>query len=178
MSGQTSSLWRLGLVFVEIALHRRGPEYLPASGFLFGFLLLIYVTVSVVAAQIAQPLSRAVGIMIFDTAFYVGFIWMVLAMFQYSSRFIQTISALLGSETFLTLIGIPILLSAGFENGDIETPNASTWLYLLLILWSIDVAGFVLSRALQQPYVVGVFVVLVYMFGSFTLGGLLFPVAS
>ncbi len=64
------------------------------------------------------------------------------------------------------------------ENAEVETPNVGTWLFFLLILWLIDVAGFVLSRALQQPYVVGVLVVLVYMFGSFTLGGLLFPVAS
>jgi len=178
MSGETSSLWRLGLEFVEIALHRRGPEHLPASGFLFGLLLLIYVIASVVATQIAQPLPRAVSMVIFDTALYVSFIWMLLAVFRYSNRFLQTISALLGAETFLTIIGIPILSLAGFENGTVETPNAGTWLFFLLILWSIDVAGFVLSRALQQSYAVGVSVVLVYALGSFTLGGLLFPVAS
>ena len=66
----------------------------------------------------------------------------------------------------------------GFENGEVNTPNLGTWLFFLLILWSIDVAGFVLSRALQQSYVVGVLIVLVYAFGSFTLGGLVFPVAS
>ncbi len=178
MSGETSGLWRLGLVFVDIALHRRGPEHVPASGFLLGLLLLVYVATSVVATQIEQPLTRAVGLVIFDTALYIGFVWVVLALFRYSSRFVQTASALLGAETFLTLIGIPILSLAGFGNDEVNTLNVGTWLFFLLILWLIDVAGFVLSRAVQQSYAVGVFAVLVYMFGSFTLGGLLFPVAN
>jgi hypothetical protein len=178
MSGETIGLWRLGSVFVDIALHRRGPEQVPASGFLLGLLVLVYVAASIVATQIAQPLPRAVGMVIFDTALYVGYVWLVLGLFRHQGRFFQTTSALLGAETFLTLIGIPILSLAGLENGEIETPNIGTWLFFLLILWSIDVAGFVLSRALQQSYVVGVLIVLVYAFGSFTLGGLVFPVAS
>ena len=128
--------------------------------------------------QILQPLARAVGMVFFDTALYVGFVWLVLALFGHSRRFVQTASALLGAETFLTLIEIHILSMAGLEIGEIETPNIGTWLFFLLILWSIDINGFVLSRALQQSYVVGVLIVLGYVFGSFTLGGLLFPVAS
>ena len=178
MPGETSGLWRLGLVFVDIALHRRGPEHVPASGFLCGLLFLVYVAAGVAAMQIVQPLARAVGMVIFDTALYVGFVWLVLTLFGHPSRFVQTTSALLGAETLLTLIEIPVLSLAGFENGNVDTPNIATWLFFLLILWSIDINGFVLSRALQQSYVVGVLIVLGYVFGSFTLGGLLFPVAS
>ena len=178
MPGETSGLWRLGLVFVDIALHRRGPEHVPASGFLFGLLLLVYVATGVAAMQFVQPPARAVGLVIFDTVLYVGFVWLVLALFRYPSRFVQTTSALLGAETVLTLIEIPVLSLAGFENGEVDAPNIGTWLFFLLILWSIDINGFVLSRALQQSYVVGVLIVLGYVFGSFTLGGLLFPAAS
>ena len=178
MPGETSGLWRLGLVFVDIALHRRGPEHVPASGFLFGLLLLVHVATGIAAMQFVQPPARAVGLVIFDTALYVGFVWLVFARFRYPSRFVQTTSALLGAETVLTLIEIPVLSLAGFENGEVDAPNIGTWLFLLLILWSIDINGFVLSRALQQSYVVGVLIVLGYVFGSFTLGGLLFPAAS
>jgi len=168
-------LWRLGLIFVDIALHRRGPEHLPASKFLFGLLLFVYVTASIAATQIAQPLGRAAGMVIVDTALYVGFVYILLTLFRQSGRFLQTVSALLGAETFLTLIGIPVLMLAGFENGEVEAPNVGTWLFFLLILWSIDVAGFVLSRALKLSHFLGVLIVLVYAFSSFTLGGLLFP---
>ena len=160
---------------MDIALHRRGPEHVPASRFLFGLLLFVYVAAGIGAAQIAQPLARAAGMVVVDTALYVGFVYILLALFQQSDRFLQTVSALLGAETFLTLIGIPVLLLAGFEDGEVDAPNVGTWLFFLLILWSIDVAGFVLSRALQLSHFVGVLIVLVYAFSSFTLGGLLFP---
>jgi hypothetical protein len=171
-------LWRLSLIFADIALHRRGPEQLPSSRFLFALLLAVFVVVNIAATQIVESLPRAAAMVLFDTALYVGFFWVLLTGFGYSARFLQTVSALLGAETLLTLIGIPVLMMAGFENGEAQTPNVGTWLFLLLILWSIDVAGFVTSRALQLPYFLGVLIVLVYTFSSFTLGGLLFPVTS
>ena len=171
-------LWRLGIVFVDIALHRRGPEHIPSSAFLFGLLTTIYLIVSIVATQVAEPFPRAVGMVIFDTLLYLGFIWLLLSIRSYPDRFYQTVSAIFGAQTFLTLIGIPILISIGIESGEIETFNVGRWLFFILILWSIDIASFVLSRALQLSYFLGVLIVLGYSFSSLTLGGLLFPVAS
>ena len=171
-------LWRLGIVFVDIALHRRGPEHIPSSAFLFGLLTTIYLIASIVATQVAEPFPRAVGMVIFDTLLYLGFIWLLLSIRSYPDRFYQTVSAIFGAQTFLTLIGIPILISIGVESGEIETFNAGSWLFFVLILWSIDIASFVLSRALQLSYFLGVLIVLGYSFSSLTLGGLLFPVAS
>ena len=171
-------LWRLGIVFVDIALHRRGPEHIPSSAFLFGLLTTIYLFASIVATQVAEPFPRAVGMVIFDTLLYLGFIWLLLSIRSYPDRFYQTVSAIFGAQTFLTLIGIPILISIGVESGEIETFNAGSWLFFVLILWSIDIASFVLSRALQLSYFLGVLIVLGYSFSSLTLGGLLFPVAS
>jgi len=171
-------LWRLGIVFVDIALHRRGPEHIPSSAFLFGLLTTIYLIASIVATQVAEPFPRAVGMVIFDTLLYLGFIWLLLSIRSYPDRFYQTVSAIFGAQTFLTLIGIPILISIGVESGEIETFNVGSWLFFVLILWSIDIASFVLSRALQLSYFLGVLIVLGYSFSSLTLGGLLFPVAS
>ncbi len=159
-------------------MHRRVPENLPASGFLFGLVLIVYILANAVATQIAQPLGVAVGMVFLDSALYVGFVWILLAGFGRTSRFLQTMSALLGAESLLTISRIPFLVMAGVDSGEVNAPNAGTWLFFLLILWSIDIAGFVLSRALQQSYVVGVMIVLVYAFSSFTLSGLLFPVTS
>ena len=57
------------------------------------------------------------------SALVLACVWVVLALFRYSSRFVQTASALLGAETFLTLIGIPILSLAGFGNDEVNTPS-------------------------------------------------------
>ena len=163
---------------MDIALHRRGPEHIPSSGFLFGLLTTIYLIASIVATQVAEPLHRAVGMVVFDTLLYLGFFWLLLSIRSYPDRFYQTVSAIFGAQTFLTLIGIPLLISIGVESGEIETFNVGSWLFFILIFWSIDIAGFVLSRALQLSYFLGVLIVLGYSFSSFTLGGFLFPVAS
>jgi putative flippase GtrA len=178
LPGAISGLWRLSSVFMEIALHRRGPEDLPASRFLFGLLAIVYGCTSFIATQIVEPWPRAAAMVAADVGTYLAFLWVLLALFGRRPRYLQTASALLGSGTVLTLFGIPLILLAGFANGEVETGNLGTWLFFLLIVWSIDVASFVLSRALPVPYIVALMIVLGYTFGSASLGRLLFPVAS
>ena len=176
--GETFGLWRLGSVFVDIALHRRGPEDLPASRFLLGVVLLLYLSVTLVSLRLTEPMGRAAGLAAYDTALYLGFVWLVLRVLDHSRRFVQTATALLGTETFLTLIGVPLLVWIDLDTMAAGVPTLATVLFLLLFLWSVDVAGFVISRALQSAYVVGVLIVIGYILGSWRLRGLLFPVAG
>ena len=171
-------MWRLSLVFFYIALHRRGPEDLPASGFLLGLLVVVYGFMSFAAAKIVEPWPRAVAMVVFDMGLYMVFLWVLLALFGRVPRYPQTVSALLGSGTLLTLLSIPILFFGDFANYENTEPSLATLLFFLLIIWSIDVAGFVVSRALPVSYVVGVLIVLGYTFGSASLGRLLFPVTG
>ena len=170
-------MWRLSLVFVEIALHRRGPEDLPASGFLLWLLAVVYGFTSFSAAQIIEPWPRAAAMVVFDMGLYMAFLWVLLALFGRVPRYCQTVSALLGSGILLTLLSIPILMFGGFANYENTAPTFATLLFFLVIIWSIDIAGFVVSRALPVSYVAGVLIVLGYTFGSASLGRLLFPVA-
>lgn len=170
-------MWRLSLVFVEIALHRRGPEDLPASGFLLWLLAVVYGVTSFSAAQIIEPWPRAAAMVVFDMGLYMAFLWVLLALFGRVPRYCQTVSALLGSGILLTLLSVPILMFGGFANYENTAPTFATLLFFLVIIWSIDIAGFVVSRALPVSYVAGVLIVLGYTFGSASLGRLLFPVA-
>ena len=99
-------------------------------------------------------------------------------LFDHSRRFLQTGTALLGAETLLSLIGIPILAWIDAVRTSGGEPTAGTFVYLLLFLWSLDVAGFILSKALQHAYFVGVLIVLGYVMMSFTLREYFFPVVS
>ena len=67
-------MWRLILVFIDIALHRRGPEDLPRSTFLFGTVLGSYFLVGLVVLQITESLSRALGLVLFEGALYLFFV--------------------------------------------------------------------------------------------------------
>lgn len=169
---------RLILVFIDIALHRRGPEDLPRSPFLFGTVLGSYFLVGLVVLQITESLSRALGLVLFEGALYLFFVWALLSLFSRSLRFLQTATALLGTEIFLNLIAAPLVLWIEMAGDLSPAPVLPTLLFPLLILWGIDIGGFVLSRALQLAYIVGVFVMIGYVFASLLLRGLLFSVAS
>lgn len=185
-------MWRLTQVFAEIALHRRGPDDLPASRFLFGLILGTYLAVGFLSLLVSEPAERLleltilgstldlgfIGLIILETFFYLLFVWVVLRVSDHSTRFFQTGTALLGAETLLGLIGIPILVWIDAVSGSGGEPTAGTFVYLLLFLWSVDVAGFILSRALQRGYFVGVLMVLGYLMISFTLRERFFPVTS
>ena len=171
-------MWRLSLAFVDIALHRRGPEDLPASQFLFGLILVCYFAVGLAVLQIREPASSALRAVVFEGAVYMGFVWILLHLFGHSARFLQTASALLGTEIFLNLIAAPLVLWIELAGDADPAPIAPTLLFPLIILWGIDIAGFVLSRALQLPYIVGVLIVIGYLFGSLALRGVLFPAAA
>lgn len=181
---------RLVLVFAEMALHRRGPDELPASRFLFGLILAGYLTVGFVSLLVRAPAERLLelnilgstvqlgffGLVILDTLVYLLFFWLVLKAFDRSQRFLQTATALLGTETLLSIVGIPVLAWIDAVRSSDGEPTVGTFIYLLLFLWSIDIAGFILSKALQNAYFVGVLIVIGYVMISFTLGEYFFPV--
>ena len=107
-----------------------------------------------------------------------GVIFLVLHAFSRAGRFLQTATALVGTGVLLNLVYVPLL----HWNEVWQAPPTELTLPRLLIvgmlLWSFDVAGYILSRALEKPYVVGVSIVVVYEIASIALRQALFPAAS
>jgi hypothetical protein len=174
-SDSSFTLSKLALIFVDIAFHRRGPEALPESRFLFSLVLVAYLTVSLLALQINWDLGQAVGPLLADVTFCVAFFWFLLQTARRGGRFWQTVTALLGAETFLSLIALPLLVLRSAAAGNEAFEPMTILLLTVVLLWSIDVGGFILSRALEQSYVVGVFIMVGYVISSFMLGEYFFP---
>lgn len=159
----------LATAFMQIALHRRGPESLPASVFLFFLLLAAYIPAGLLVLGLRDALSaRQFAIFAADTALYLAFVFAVLRFFKLERRFLQTGSALLGTDIFINAVSLPLALYGQATGADM-TGGAVVWIYLGLLLWWIDVAGFVLSRALSQPYIVGLMFVILYVMTSFSI---------
>ena len=171
-------MWRLVQVFSEIALHRCDPSELPASRFLLSLTFVTCLTVGLISLFISSPAANLTGFIILESFFYLWFIWLVLVVFNRSNRFLQTAAALFGTETLLSIIRMPIVAWVDATRTSGEGSAAGVFVYFLMLLWSIDVAGFVLSRALQNAYFVGVLIVMGYVTISFTLRGYFFPVIS
>jgi hypothetical protein len=172
------SVWRLALAFIDIALHRRGPEELPASQFLMGMALVLDVSVGLLSLWVLGMFQTDALLLFLDCAFFLAYVFVTLRLFRHERRFAQTTSALLGTDVLFNLIGLPLALWGRAAAVPPESVTAPTLLRLLLLLWWVDVSGFVLGRAIGRPYFVGVLFVILYVMASLSIRDLLAPAAS
>jgi hypothetical protein len=167
---------RLALAFFDIALHRRGPEELPASTFLLLLVTAIDLFISAVALQLQPPLEYGPALIVLDMVVYCAFIWGVLKAFNHERRFRQTATALVGTDALISLLSLPLLIGnmpAAEDSGG----GLAAVLILVLFLWQIDVSGYVLSRAIARPYFVGVSIMLGYVLLAISLRASVAPAA-
>jgi CDP-diglyceride synthetase len=171
-------VWRLILVFVEITLHRRGPEHLPSSQFFFLLVLGVSTCVDLLVLQVEEVAARSVVVSLLTTVLDIAFVWAVLRTFDRERRFRQTMSAMLGVTALLSLLIVPLALwsqALDVPEGEVALP----WLFLLVLaIWQIDIWGFVLARALGRPYALGVAIMLGYVLLTVSLQQSMLPVAS
>jgi hypothetical protein len=165
---------RLILAFVQIALHRRSPADLPASRAFFGAVLVIYVAFELATTRYFGLVKYPELVVAVDTALELAFIWGVLRAFEHERRFRQTAVAVLGVDTLLNLATVPVLMwhrSLHVAKDEITIPNI---VLLLVQIWSIDVSAFVLSRALERPYVLTIALMLGYFLLSISVDATFF----
>lgn len=154
-------MWPLLQLFIDIAFHRRGPEDVPPAGVLLGLVLCTAMAVQVVSLMaLGNLFPRAVAETAAHLALTLGAYALVLHWRGHGARFRQTATALLGTATLLGLVMLPVVtwLDAGIR-AEAVAPLALLAFFVLMV-WSIDITGFVLSRALGAHYVVGVLLAL------------------
>ena len=172
---RASPVLRLILAFVEIAFHRRSPADLPASRAFFLAVFVVYFGVGIVSTRYLQVGKYPELMVTFETVLALAFIWSVLHAFQRERRFRQTAVAMLGADTFLNLLTVPLPLwhtSLHANPGETTVPDV---LFLLVAIWSLDVSAFILSRALERPYVLAMAIMLGYLLLSVSARVTLFP---
>ena len=159
-------MWPLTAAFIDIALHRSGPERLPSASFLVVTLLAVYFPINILRMHLAgEPLYL---LLLVDTAVFLLFVYGVLKFFRKQQRFNQTVSALLGTDILINLIGIPVS-SGGSAAADTSMDTVLAVALLLLFLWWMDVAGYILAKAVDQPYIVGVMFIVFYVVAAFSI---------
>lgn len=164
--------------FVDVLFHRRGPEELPSSRFLLGVTLLVAFGADFGTLLIDFDAVRAFVLAAVTTVLDLAFVWCVLHAFSLDRRFRQTMTALLGTSVIIDLFLVPVSFwSKTYDPAQSEA--VLPWTVLLLFaIWAIDVAGFVLARALERPYALGVAIMLGYALLQASLVGSIIPVMA
>jgi hypothetical protein len=169
---------RLIFAFVDIMLHRRGPEDLPSSKFLFWLLLATSLGVELAVTLWVGGRGRTIAVAILGTIFNVWFVWALLRTFNRERRFLQTISAVLGADVILSVLHAPVVPFIEVPDPEQPTLTIPMLLTTAVFVWSIDINAFVFSRALERPYILCLAIVIGYAFLMFSLQAtLLQPVA-
>ncbi len=156
---------RLFLAFVDIMLHRRGPDSIPSSPFLLYALFALSLAADFVVLGIAGRSARWFAVDVLILGLNVWFVWALLRTFNRQPRFRQTMTALLGAGVLLAVLQAPLVRSLVEAPPDPENPvlTLPRLLWLLLPWWSIDIGAFVFSRALERPYLLCIAVVIGYV---------------
>jgi len=155
---------RLIFAFVDIMLHRRGPDSLPSSQFLFWALLALSILADGIILWMAGEPGRAFAVSLLVTGFDLWFVWALLRTFNRQPRFRQTMTAMLGARVLLGVLQVPLVSALAKAPPDAQNPQVgfAGILWLLLLVWSIDISAFVFSRALERPYLLCAAIVIGY----------------
>lgn len=170
-------MWALVSTFIDIALHRRGPEDLPASHFLLAVVLLGYCLAGILSVLTRSNLLHALGVVGLSAVMLLAFMVTALWSFGKSKRFLQTATAYAGVDTLLTLIGLPLLLQIP-QDLEAQAPALPVWLYLVLVIWSLEVFSYILSRSLEVAYWIGAMMAVSYFVFSYSLNAFVFGPAT
>jgi hypothetical protein len=163
--------------FVRICLLRQGPQDLPASGILLGITLGAHTLMSMLLANISLSAMSAVLSGLLDSILLVGLTGTLLYVQKRNARIVQTLTALAGTGTIITLLALPL---SGWLHGADQTGGGGLALLLLLILtgWSLAIAAHVLRHALSAPYFLGLVLAVAFYWISISVFRALFPVAA
>lgn len=165
-------------LFFDIALWRRGPRHVPASGALLAAVALAYTVVSVLQSFVVYGAEQALLRGIADLVLTLAVFWVALAVARRTHRYRQTATAVLGTGALLALpmLALQIL---GTQVGDASPVAFLVALAALpLVVWYLFVVGHIMREALEAPLFTGMAVALTYFVLSYALLVQLLPPAT
>jgi hypothetical protein len=153
---------RLIFAFLDVMLHRRGPDSIPSSRFLLWSLLAVSFSMRIAISGWAGGDARAAAVDVLVLGLDVWFVWALLRTFNKQQRFRQTMTALLGADIILSILYLPVLPWIGAQDPQNPALTIPVLLTVLAFVWAIDINSFVFSRALERPYLLCMAIVIGY----------------
>ena len=144
--------------FWHICLLRQGPEYVPTrTWFVFSVVaanVLCEVLVSLTVNTELDLLPRVTSSVVYLST-TAALVWLSLQLRELIERFAATITALFGCDLIIT-VSFALLRPLA----ELFNPEAANPLFLVFLIWTVAVAGFIMHRALNTNYILGIGVAL------------------
>lgn len=168
---------RLLAYFLDLCLLRAAPQDLPASILGLGLTFAGNLAVTLLLITSAEvDAGTALGQGLLDTALMLATLYLVLSALGRLGRFLQTSTALLGSSALIGLLTIP-LVDLGSGPAESIGTLVGVWMLLVVVGWSLLVAGHILRHAFELRLAQGVLIAGLFNLLSYMLVNAVFPVA-
>ncbi len=163
-------MYELMKLFYEIAIFKKGPQDVPASRWLFRLLVAVYMGINFLILNLSNDPFKALLQAAVEAMLIIVFAWSILRFFGKSERYLQTASALLGTDALLSLFALPAFATL------IGQGSAPAFVVVvLLMLWHWVVTGHILRHALSRPLIFALGVAFLYILAAYQVMALLFP---
>ena len=157
-------MFKLFNYFVDLVLFRHKPQDIPASSSLMVLVLIAYFVVSVIhGQQLFGSLLSSFLAALADLVFLLFALSAVLYVTDKGERFLQTITALAGGATIITLIAIPVQLLMGNGEQMALANQIGVLIYLVIIIWNFIFIAYVIRHALDITMIFGMLVAFTYL---------------
>ena len=136
-------------LYTQIALLRRGPQDLPASGLLLALTVAAYLFVNFIVSTVLPPDSRWRESLAVDTLFTLVWYLLLLRLVGRPERTLQTTTAVFGFQTVLAplVIGCSWLARRFSPDSPWQVPIVCA--VLLLLAWMIAANSYIVRAALE-----------------------------
>ncbi|MCZ6853214.1 MAG: hypothetical protein O7G86_04765 [Gammaproteobacteria bacterium] len=141
-------------VFWHICLLRQSPEYVPTRAWFISSVIIMNVLCSLTVNTELDVLRAVTGSVVYMTT-TAALVWLTLHLRMHVERFPAAITAWFGCDLIITASFALVRPIA-----DLINPGAANTLSLLFLIWMVSVAGFIMHRALNTYYVLGIGVTL------------------
>ena len=148
-----SALKILFIAFFDICCFRKRPQDIPESANLLVSCLVSYAIISSILIATSGSSTKAITAGLIEVSVLSLFSFALLQIFGKSQRWTQTVTALSGSGTVISIFALPVYLLIGINNSGNANSDPVYGFGLLaltvLAFWSIAIMAYVLRHALE-----------------------------
>ena len=163
---------------IIMLLLKSAPQDLPCSvGLMWRVIFLYLISGMVVVGGMVEP-SLAMARMLLNIGIILFFSYVLLSSLNLKARFVQTITALIGTGIVFNLLAWPVLNYGDIEQASAAAMQILSLVVLMLISWEILVTAHIFRNALNTKMTQAVLLSMALFFVSLTLSQLVFPESS
>lgn len=170
----------LFFAFYEMCRLKKRPQDIPASKNLLTICVLFYSGLSIFIADLYQETELAVLSSIIELGLILLFSWALLQASGKAVRWLQTATALIGTNLIINILALPAYVLVSFKDlnelGSSSGPQSFGLLVLAaLACWNIVIMAHILRHAIETHFAIALFLAITYIWIAFSFTASVMP---